>query len=83
MRFELLDAGLVLLVQDEPVKNSQDLLAVTVDFLKGFPEGHLEIRRSKPLIEHIPRYINILAQVFYRMSTEEQSVKEGRLPLWG
>src|SRR5258708_38682020 len=79
----LLNARLVLLVHYQAVEDGENLLAIAINPLQGFAEGHLEIRGAKPLVEHGPRDVDVLTQVLDRMAAEEQAVKKSSLPLRG
>ncbi|SPE36638.1 hypothetical protein SBA6_590087 [Candidatus Sulfopaludibacter sp. SbA6] len=70
-----------LLVGYQTVEDGQYLLAVGIDTLQVLAEAGLEIVGPHPLLEHGPRYVDVLPQRFYVMSPEEEPVKEGGFPL--
>ena len=73
--------GTHLFVRDQTVKNREHLFAVVVHALQIFAEGGLEIRRFHPLVDHGAGHVDILPEVFYIMSAEEEAVEKGRFPL--
>jgi hypothetical protein len=84
MKKRLMDAGrMVLFVEDELVKNSQDLLAVLVDALKRFPKTGFIPGRVAPFIEQRARHVDISTQGVGGMASEEETIEHGSLPLGG
>lgn len=72
-----------LVVQNQTLKNSQNLLAVAIDSLQGFAEGRLEILCLHPLIHQRPRNIDILPQGLNGVPAQKQAIEECGLPLRG
>jgi len=79
----LLQLRTPLLVPDQTVEDGENLLAVDVDALQGFPEWFFEVSRFQPFIQHRRRHVNVLSQRFHGMSAQKQSIEKGRLPLRG
>lgn len=80
-RWELLKPEVVLLVQNEPVKNSQDLFAVSIDALQVVPERGFKIVRLHPLVEQVAGDVDILPQRFRGMAAKKKAVEKCSLPL--
>jgi hypothetical protein len=84
MRKRLMNAGRpVSFVQDELVKNGQDLFAVLVDSLQSLPKTGFIPGRVAPFLEKRARYVNVPAQGVGRMASKEEAIEHGGLPLRG
>src|ERR1700730_3580718 len=79
----LLQLRTPLLVPDQTVEDGEDLLAIDVDALQGFPEWFFEVSGFQPFIQHRRRHVNILSQRFHGVAAQKQSIEKGRLPLRG
>ena len=84
MKKRLMDARRpVSFVQDELVKNGQDLFAVLVDALQRFPKPGFIPGRVAPFVEKRARYVDVPAQGVGRMASEKEAIEHGGLPLGG
>jgi len=84
MKKRLMDAGrMVLFVQDELVKNGQDLFPVLVDALQRLPKTGFIPGGVAPFLEKRARYVDVTAQGIGRMASEEEAIEHGGLPLGG
>ena len=68
---KLLQAGAILLVEDQPVEDRQHLLAVGANAAQIIPETGLKIPCLHPFFNHGIRHINILPQCIDIMPAQE------------
>ena len=80
--FALVDSYSVLFFQNQFIENCQNLLAVDVHAVQRRPKIRFVPPGLRPFLKNWFWNVDVLPQRFRRVSTEEQTIENGSLPLW-
>jgi hypothetical protein len=77
----LLDALLAGFGVEQSLKNGEDMAAIFHQAREDVAQGGFALGLAMPFEKHLLWNLDVAAEFFGRMPTQEQTVEEGRLPL--